>query len=95
MKKNALTNSKTTLAQFVRALFKKETPTHIKLIMGVAIAYAVIPTDFLPDIFGPIGFADDAVIVSVLTTLAMSLLSKNDEVDQAKADIEEAEKVEG
>lgn len=67
-------SSKTTLGKFIKALFKKETPTYIKGIVGVALAYTIFPLDILPDIFGPLGFADDAAVIGVLTTVAMSLL---------------------
>lgn len=66
--------SKTTLGKFVKALFKKETPLYIKGMVGVALAYTIFPVDVLPDIFGPLGFVDDAAVIGVLTTLAMTLL---------------------
>ena len=76
--------SKTTLGKFIRALFKKETPTYIKGIVAVALAYTIFPVDVLPDIFGPLGFVDDAAVIGLLTTVAMSLLDnfydKRDEV---------------
>ena len=74
MTQNRTNTSKTTLGKFIRALFKKETPTYIKGIVGIALAYTVFPLDVLPDIFGPLGFADDAAVIGVLTTIAMSLL---------------------
>lgn len=67
-------NSKTTLGKFFRALFMKETPFYIKVIVGIAVAYTIFPLDVLPDFLGIIGFADDAAVISVLTTVAMSLL---------------------
>ena len=67
-------SSKTTLGKFIKALFKKETPLYIKGMVGVALAYTIFPLDILPDIFGPLGFADDAAVIGVLTTVAMSLL---------------------
>lgn len=76
--------TKTTLGKFIRALFKKETPTYIKGIVAVALAYTIFPVDVLPDIFGPFGFVDDAAVIGLLTTVAMSLLDnfydKHDEV---------------
>ena len=66
--------SKTTLGKFVKALFKKETSLYIKGMVGVALAYTIFPVDVLPDIFGPLGFVDDAAVIGVLTTVAMTLL---------------------
>ena len=68
--------SKMTLGKFAKALFNKETPTYIKAITGLALAYTIFPADILPDIFGPLGFVDDAAVIGILTTIAMSLLDK-------------------
>ena len=47
-----------------------ETPTTAKGIMVGALAYFVLPTDAIPDVFAGIGFTDDAaVIAAVLATL--------------------------
>lgn len=67
-------NSKMSLRKFIRALFEKETPTYIKAIIGIALVYTIFPLDVLPDIFGIIGFTDDAAVIGVLTTIAMKLL---------------------
>ena len=74
MTKIKQTNSKMSLKKFIRALFEKETPTYIKAIIGIALIYTIFPLDVLPDIFGVLGFADDAAVIGVLTTLAMKLL---------------------
>lgn len=69
--------SKTTLGKFIRALFSKETPTYIKAIVGVAVAYTVFPIDVIPDILGIVGYADDAAVLGLLTTVAMTLLDNH------------------
>lgn len=74
MKQTTLKNSKMTISKFIRALFSKETPTYIKGIVGLAVAYTVFPLDMLPDIMGPLGLVDDAAIIGLLTTIAMTLL---------------------
>lgn len=71
--------SKMTLGKFAKALFNKETPTYIKAITGLALAYTIFPADILPDIFGPLGFVDDAAVIGILTTVAMSLLDNYNE----------------
>ncbi|WP_016896674.1 YkvA family protein [Aerococcus viridans] len=71
--------SKMTLGKFAKALFNKETPTYIKAITGLSLAYTIFPADILPDIFGPIGFVDDAAVIGILTTVAMSLLDNYNE----------------
>lgn len=67
--------SKTSMMTLVKALFKRETPLYIKGTVALALAYTVFPLDVLPDIFGPLGFADDAAVIGVLTTIAMTLLN--------------------
>lgn len=74
MKKSQSKFSKMNLSKFIRALFSKETPTYIKAIVGLAVAYTVFPIDALPDIMGPLGLVDDAAVIGLLTTIAMSLL---------------------
>lgn len=71
--------SKMTLGKFVKALFNKETPTYIKGMVGLALAYTIFPADILPDIFGPLGFVDDAAVIGVITTVAMTLLDNFNE----------------
>lgn len=68
---------KLTLISFIKALFDKATPLKIKLIVGMALAYTVFPADVLPDIFGPLGFVDDAAAITILTSLAMNLLEQH------------------
>lgn len=90
MKHKQTKHSKTTIGKFIRALFSKDTPTYIKAIVGLAVAYTVFPIDVLPDILGIVGFADDAAVIGVLTTIAMTLLDNynNQEVETVR-DFEE------
>lgn len=90
MKHKQTKQSKTTIGKFIRALFSKDTPTYIKAIVGLAVAYTVFPIDVLPDILGIVGFADDAAVIGVLTTIAMTLLDNynNQEVETVR-DFEE------
>lgn len=74
MKKPTSKYSKMTLTKFIRALFAKETPTYIKGMVGLAVVYTLFPIDILPDILGPIGLVDDAAVIGLLTTIAMTLL---------------------
>lgn len=75
--------SKMTLGKFAKALFNKETPKYIKLMTGFTLVYTIFPADILPDIFGPLGFVDDAAVIGLITTVAMSLLDNfNDQQAQ-------------
>lgn len=76
--------SKTTIGKFIRALFSKDTPGYIKAIVGAAVAYTIFPIDVLPDVLGPIGFLDDAAILTALTSLAMTLLENHKAEENTK-----------
>lgn len=67
------------IGKFVRALFKKDTPISIKLIVGLALTYTIVPIDMLPDFLGIVGLVDDAAVIGLLTTFAMKLLDNHNE----------------
>ncbi len=59
------------------------TPTTAKGIMLGALAYFVLPTDAIPDIFAGIGFTDDAaVIAALLATLGAHVKRRHREAAQ-------------
>lgn len=84
MKQTKMKQSKTTIGKFIRALFSKDTPGYIKAIVGAAVAYTIFPIDVLPDVLGPIGFLDDAAILTALTSLAMTLLENHKAEENTK-----------
>ena len=49
--------------------FDQATPAHVKAALFGALAYFVLPFDFMPDILPFIGFTDDAAVL--LTALRM------------------------
>ncbi|MBQ6508286.1 MAG: DUF1232 domain-containing protein [Flexilinea sp.] len=56
--------------EYVTLLFQsiknKNLPTSVKIILGVMIAYIIIPTDFIPDLGCPAGIVDDTVVAAIL-----------------------------
>ena len=56
--------------EYVTLLFqsikKKNLPTSVKIILGVLIAYIIIPTDFIPDLGFPVGIVDDTIVAAIL-----------------------------
>ncbi|GAA5502089.1 hypothetical protein Dxin01_01828 [Deinococcus xinjiangensis] len=56
------------------ALGDGRTPLPAKLLAGAALAYAVLPLDFLPDVTPVLGLADDVLIVPTLLALAARAL---------------------
>ena len=49
--------------------FDRGTPLHVKGTLLAALAYFVLPFDFLPDVLPLLGFTDDAAVL--LTTVRM------------------------
>lgn len=86
---------------FLKALFKKETPWYVKGLMTATLLYAFMPLDILPDFMAFVGLLDDALVIPLLASLAMSLMPQEvmaetyAESQRKKYDhIKEAEKVE-
>ena len=56
--------------EYVTLLFQsiknKKLPTSVKIILGVMIAYIIIPTDFIPDLGFPVGIVDDMIVAAIL-----------------------------
>ncbi len=46
------------------------TPTATKAMLFAALAYFVLPTDFIPDWFAGIGYTDDAAVIAAAVALA-------------------------
>ena len=44
--------------------FDRQTPLHVKAVLLGAIAYFILPTDFIPDYIPVIGFVDDAAVLA-------------------------------
>jgi uncharacterized membrane protein YkvA (DUF1232 family) len=43
--------------------FDRETPTHVKAALIGALAYFVLPFDFIPDMLPVLGYTDDAAVL--------------------------------
>jgi uncharacterized membrane protein YkvA (DUF1232 family) len=44
--------------------FDRETPRHVQIALLGAIAYFILPFDFIPDMLPVIGFTDDAAVLA-------------------------------
>ena len=49
--------------------FDKETPRHVQAALLGAIAYFILPFDFIPDMMPVLGFTDDAAILATAIRL--------------------------
>ena len=49
--------------------FDKETPRHVQAALLGALAYFILPFDFIPDVMPVLGFTDDAAILATAIRL--------------------------
>ena len=72
-----------------RVLRHPRTPRVSKLLLGVAIAYAVSPIDLIPDFIPVVGYLDELFILPLLIWLAVRLIPKSVimECRQAKEEV--------
>ncbi len=52
--------------------FDKETPRHVQVALMGAIAYFILPFDFIPDMMPVLGFTDDAAVLATAIRLVAS-----------------------
>ncbi|MGJ4890312.1 YkvA family protein [Bradyrhizobium sp. HKCCYLR20261] len=52
--------------------FDKETPRHVQVSLLGAIAYFVLPFDFVPDVLPILGFTDDAAVLATAIRMVTS-----------------------
>jgi uncharacterized membrane protein YkvA (DUF1232 family) len=67
---------KTELAVYRLVLRHPRTPLLAKVLLGLAIGYALLPFDLIPDFIPVLGHLDDLVIVPGLVILALWLIPK-------------------
>ncbi|MFH1368857.1 MAG: DUF1232 domain-containing protein [Elusimicrobiota bacterium] len=54
----------------------QRTPLLSKVLLGVAVAYALSPIDIIPDFIPIIGQLDDLIIVPLLVMIALKMVPK-------------------
>jgi uncharacterized membrane protein YkvA (DUF1232 family) len=52
--------------------FDRETPRHVQASLLGAIAYFVLPFDFIPDVLPVLGFTDDAAVLATAIRIVSS-----------------------
>src|SRR5215472_1657048 len=52
--------------------FDRDTPRHVQVTLMGALAYFVLPFDFIPDMMPLIGFTDDAAVLATAIKLVAS-----------------------
>ena len=57
--------------------FDRETPRHVQVALLGAIAYFILPFDFIPDMMPVIGFTDDAAILATAIRLVATHITED------------------
>src|ERR1700744_5721538 len=69
--------------------FDKQTPRHVQASLLGAIAYFILPFDFIPDMLPLLGFTDDAAVLATAIGLVESHITP-DHRDAARATLKRA-----
>jgi uncharacterized membrane protein YkvA (DUF1232 family) len=64
--------------------FDKETPRHVQAALLWAIAYFILPFDFIPDMLPVLGYTDDAAVLATAIRLVASHIT-DDHREAARA----------
>ena len=57
--------------------FDKETPRHVQVALLGAIAYFILPFDFIPDMMPALGFTDDAAVLATVLRLVAGHITES------------------
>lgn len=61
------------------------TPVRVRGMLLAALAYFILPTDFIPDMLGGLGFADDMALLSAVVGLVGSHITPTHRAAAARA----------
>ncbi len=74
--------------------FDKQTPRHVQVALLGAIAYFILPFDFIPDMMPVLGFTDDAAVLATAIRLVASHI-RTEHRDAARAALKRGIEAEG
>lgn len=69
-------NFKYELTVYKQVIKDKRTPLLGKFFLALAIGYALLPFDLIPDFIPVLGHLDDAIIVPLLVILSLKLIPR-------------------
>lgn len=56
--------------------FDKQTPRHVQAALLGAVAYFILPFDFMPDVLPVLGFTDDAAVLATAIRMVASHITE-------------------
>ena len=68
---------KNDIVLYQRLIKDNRTPKLSKILLVIAIAYALSPIDIIPDFIPIIGYLDDLIIIPILVTTAVLFIPKS------------------
>jgi uncharacterized membrane protein YkvA (DUF1232 family) len=74
--------------------FDKQTPRHVQVALFGAIAYFILPFDFIPDMMPVLGFTDDAAVLATAIRLVATHI-RPEHRDAARATLKRGIEAEG
>lgn len=74
--KDLVLRFKKEVALYRNILADPRTPRVTKIILGVAVAYAISPIDLIPDFIPLLGYLDDAIILPLLVYIALKTIPR-------------------
>src|SRR5215475_5899137 len=74
--------------------FDRETPRHVQLALLGALAYFILPFDFMPDMLPILGFTDDAAVLATAIRMVSSHITA-DHREAARAALKRGVDTEG
>jgi len=72
--KNLAENFKREIGVYRLVLKDERTPAAAKLLLFLAVSYALMPFDLIPDFIPVLGQLDDIIIVPILVLLALMII---------------------
>ena len=83
---NKFNTIRTSIPAFFKALTNKNTPITAKIAVIAAIAYAIMPADLVVDAIPFLGWFDDALLMTILFTIARKAIPDS-VMDKEKSEV--------
>jgi uncharacterized membrane protein YkvA (DUF1232 family) len=75
--KSAIETLRREIKVYQLVLQDPRTPRWAKVLLGLAVGYALTPFDLIPDFIPFVGYLDDVIIIPALVWLALKMIPKN------------------